>query len=37
LNTILGYGKDTLARRYVSLASARHVPTLDLSAYFGSA
>jgi hypothetical protein len=37
LSTILGYGKDTLARRYVSLASARHVPTLDLSAYFGSA
>jgi hypothetical protein len=37
LSTILGYGKETLARRYVSLASARHVPTLDLSAYCGRA
>jgi hypothetical protein len=34
LSTILGYGKDALARRYVSLASHRHVPTLDLSALF---
>ena len=34
LSTILGYGKDALARRYVSLASERHVPTLDLSALF---
>ena len=34
LSTILGFGKDALARRYVSLASARHVPTLDLSALF---
>lgn len=34
LSTILGYGKDALARRYVSLASQRHVPTLDLSALF---
>ena len=34
LSTILGYGKDVLARRYVSLASQRHVPTLDLSALF---
>ena len=34
LSTILGHGKDALARRYVSLASARHVPTLDLSALF---
>lgn len=34
LSTILGYGKDALARQYVSLASQRHVPTLDLSALF---
>jgi hypothetical protein len=34
LSTILGFGKDALARRYVSLASERHVPTLDLSALF---
>ncbi len=34
LSTILGFGKDALSRRYVSLASARHVPTLDLSALF---
>jgi hypothetical protein len=34
LTTTLGHGKDALARRYVSLASARHVPTLDLSALF---
>jgi hypothetical protein len=37
LSTILGYGKDALARRYVSLASQRHVPTLDLTSYFGQA
>jgi hypothetical protein len=34
LATILGYGKDALARRYVSLATERRVPTLDLSALF---
>lgn len=34
LSTVLGYGKDTLARTYVSLASARHVPSLDLRALF---
>jgi hypothetical protein len=34
LSTILGFGKDALARRYVSLASKRKVPTLDLSALF---
>jgi hypothetical protein len=34
LSTILGYGKDALARRYVSLAAHRHVPSLDLSALF---
>ena len=34
LSTVLGYGKDALARRYVSLASRRHVPSLDLTALF---
>jgi hypothetical protein len=34
LSTVLGYGKDTLSRRYVSLAARRHVPSLDLSALF---
>ena len=34
LSTILGFGKDSLARRYVSLATERHVPTLDLSELF---
>lgn len=34
LSTILGHGKDVLARRYVSLASQRHVQSLDLSALF---
>ncbi|MEZ5184576.1 MAG: RsbRD N-terminal domain-containing protein [Candidatus Nanopelagicales bacterium] len=34
LSTVLGYGKDALSRKYVSLASERHVPTLDLSALF---
>lgn len=34
LSTILGHGKDALARRYVSLAAHRHVPSLDLSALF---
>jgi hypothetical protein len=34
LSTVLGFGKDTLARTYVSLASARQVPSLDLSAMF---
>jgi len=34
LSTVLGFGKDALARRYVSLATARHVPSLDLSALF---
>ena len=34
LSTILGVGKDALARRYVSLASQHHVPSLDLSALF---
>ncbi len=34
LSTVLGFGKDALARRYVSLASNRHVASLDLSALF---
>lgn len=34
LSTVLGAGKDALARTYVSLASQRHVPSLDLSALF---
>lgn len=37
LTTVLGYGKDTLARTYLSLATKRHVPSLDLSALFGGA
>ena len=37
LSTVLGFGKDALARRYVSLASERHVPTLDLTALFAGA
>ena len=34
LSTVLGFGKDVLARTYVSLASRRHVRSLDLSALF---
>jgi hypothetical protein len=34
LSTVLGFAKDTLARTWVSLASKRHVPSLDLSALF---
>jgi hypothetical protein len=34
LTTVFGFGKDTVARRYVSLAAHRRVPTLDLSAMF---
>jgi hypothetical protein len=34
LSTVLGFGKDALARKYVSLACERHVPSLDLSALF---
>ncbi len=37
LSTVLGFGKDALARKYVSLASERHVPSLDLSALFEGA
>ncbi|RYC13366.1 hypothetical protein [Nocardioides zhouii] len=34
LSTVLGFGKDTMARAYVSLASRKHVPSLDLTALF---
>jgi hypothetical protein len=34
VSTVLGVGKDTLARRYVSLASKTHVPTLNLQSLF---
>jgi len=34
LSTALGVGKDALTRTYVSLASRRHVTSLDLSALF---
>lgn len=34
LSTVFGCAKDELARRYVSLAAQRHVPSLDLSALF---
>jgi hypothetical protein len=34
VSTILGTGKDTLARRYVSLASKSRTPTLDLRPLF---
>jgi hypothetical protein len=33
-STILGVGKDALARRYVSLAARTHAPSLDLRALF---
>jgi hypothetical protein len=34
VGTVLGAGRDALARAYVSLASHQHVPSLDLSALF---
>lgn len=34
LSTVFGVAKDSLARTYVSLASHRRVPSLDLSALF---
>jgi hypothetical protein len=34
LSTVVGFGKDALARKYVSLASKRHVASLDLTALF---
>lgn len=35
VTTALGAGKDALARRYVSLASNTHAPSLDLRSLFG--
>jgi hypothetical protein len=34
ISTILGVGKDTLARRYVSLAAKTKVPSLNLQSLF---
>ena len=34
VSTILGAGKDALARKYVSLATHTHAPSLDLRALF---
>jgi hypothetical protein len=34
VSTILGAGKDALAREYVSLATNAHAPSLDLRALF---
>ncbi len=34
VSTILGAGKDALARRYVSLATDTRAPSLDLRALF---
>lgn len=34
LSTVFGAAKDAMATRYVSLATSRHVPSLDLSAMF---
>lgn len=34
VTTVLGAGKDALARRYVSLAAEAHAPSLDLRALF---
>lgn len=34
VSTVLGVGKDTLARKYVSLASKSRVPTLNLQSLF---
>jgi len=37
IGTVLGAGKDELARKWVSLATCQHVATLDLSALFQGA
>jgi len=37
VTTVLGAGKDALARRYVSLAAGAHAPSLDLRALFAGA
>lgn len=34
VSTVLGSGKDALARKYVSLATRTHAPSLDLRALF---
>lgn len=34
VSTVLGCGKDALARKYVSLATRTHAPTVDLRALF---
>ena len=34
LSTVMGFAKDTLARKYISLASSRHVHSLDMSELF---
>ncbi len=34
VSTVLGCGKDALARKYVSLAAETHAPSLDLRALF---
>ncbi|HEY7344267.1 MAG TPA: hypothetical protein VH620_01815 [Gaiella sp.] len=34
VSTVLGAGKDALARRYVSLAAGTHAPSLDLRTLF---
>ncbi len=34
VGTVLGAGKDALARKYVALASRAHAPSLDLRAMF---
>jgi len=37
VGTVLGVGKDSLARAWVSLATSRHVPSIDLAALFDGA
>ena len=34
IGSVLGAGKDTLARTWVALATSQHVPSLDLTALF---
>ena len=34
IGTVLGAGKDALARAWVALATSQHVPSLDLTALF---
>jgi hypothetical protein len=37
VGTVLGTGRDVLARTWVSLATSQHVPSLDLTALFEGA